>query len=268
MVYAALGSIIVTCIVLPFVIFLVTIIRDKESKLRQLIFFVTGVVVYFATQWGMKEKGLQWLFNNKKTTGFDMFSFMANHYFLYLAAVACSGALLLYVVSFLLFRFVFHRNYTVKNIFMYGLGFGMSESIMLAGMKSIYTLYEMKKGTEGEIGSGTMELFLSGYERLLFVFIHISLLIVLAYFIQKKQNFGLLVTIFCETLAGFLPGFFIAFSTVNYLEIYSRTVALGIIYTILTLAVITGFIVIINLRYSFEKINCTEKKPKKQAKMD
>lgn len=260
--YLGLGSIIGICIVLPLVVFGICLVKEKEKKLVQVGYFLWGCVIYLLTQWGIKEQGLQWLFNHEKVTGINMNSILSEHYLWYVFGISLTGAMLLYLVSCLVFAIVFKRRYTGKNIFMFGLGFGTAEAIHLAGLKSVWTLIEMARGTEGEIGTSPAELFLSGYERVLFLIIHMSLLFVMAYMIQKKRYIGLPVIIFCESLAGFLPGFFLAFSTTKFLEIYSRNTALIIIYILLTLFALTGLGLMGYFRYSFEKTHCIEKKAK------
>lgn len=265
--YVAFITIILACIVLPVIIFVVLMIKEKDSRIGQMIFFLSGVAVYFVMQWGLKEKGMQWLYNHKTVTGIDMNQFSSDHYLFSLFLIALIGALFLFGMSFVLFRFVFKRNYTFKNIIFYGLGYCMTEAVMLAGLRSIDTIVLRVQGIEGELSASIMELFLSAYERVLIMIIESALLLVLAYFIQKCHSvMGTVLTIFCGTLVGFLPAFFLAFSTSEFLDIYSRNVALIIIYVFLSAAGLTGTVLLWNFRYSFADKNCIKKKTKIKEK--
>lgn len=265
--YVALCTIILVCIILPVIVLIGLLVKEKNNRVKNIIYAICGAFIYFIMQWGIKEKGLQWLYNNKKITGIDMMQFSSEHYMLNLFLTSFVGALFLYGVSSLLFRFVWKKNYSYENIIFFGIGYCMSEAIMLAGVRSIDTIILLIQGTEGELSTSVMELFLSSYERILIFIIEISLLVVLAYFVQKKHGvLGSFITIFCGTLVGFLPAFFIAFSTVQYLELYSRNVALIIIYVFLTVAAVAGVVILWNLLYVFQQVDCIEKKTKNKKK--
>lgn len=265
--YFALGTIIFVCIILPVIVLIGLLVKEKNNKVKQMLYAVCGALVYFVMQWGIKEKGLQWLYNNKKTTGIDMNRFSSEHYMLNLFLISFVGALFLYGVSSILFKFIWKKNYSFQNVIFYGLGYCMTEAVMLAGIRSIDTIILLIKGTEGEMATSVMELFLSAYERVLVFVIEIALLVVLAFMIQKKQCvLGTVVTVFTGTLVGFLPAFFIAFSTVQYLELYSRNVALIIVYVFLSVTALTGCVILWNLSNYIEYKNCIEKKTKKENK--
>ncbi|MGN0437664.1 MAG: hypothetical protein ACI4F4_04010 [Lachnospiraceae bacterium] len=258
--YVALVTIIIACIVLPIILITVFLIKEEEGRIKQVIFLVSAVILYLVMQWGLKEKGLQWLYNHKHITGFDMMKFTSNHHLLHLFLVSLAGALFLYGVSCILFRFVWKRNYSFRNILYYSLGYCTCEACMLAGIRSIRTIIVCVKGTEGELASSVTELFLSSYERILIMMIQTALLVMLAYFIQKRHSMaGFMISLFVGTFVSFLPAFFILFSTAEFLELYSRTVALIIVYSFLTVAAITGIVIILNLIYAFETKNIQKK---------
>lgn len=258
--YFALGTVILASIVIPLIGIIILLVKEKNSRIKQLGYLLCGAVIYLLMQWGIKEKGLQWLYNNKRITGIDMNAFSTNHYMLNLFLVALVGSVFLYGVSDIFFRFIRKRKYSARNILFFGFGYCMTEAVMLAGIRSIYTIIYMIKGEEGDLSTGVTELFLSAYERLLIFVVELALLMVLAYFVQKKHSFlGTAVTGFCGTLLGFLPAFFIAFSTTQFLEIYSRTTALIIVYVFLTAAAVTACIVLWSICPLLGK-DCIEKK--------
>lgn len=263
--YTVLIVLILVSCVIPFGILVFNLFKGKNEFVHKLIMILLGAITYFLTQWALKEKGLQWLFNHKKITGFDMYKFMTNHYILYLFLVPFFGSIFLYAFSMLIFRVVLKNKYTLKSVVMYGLTVFMCESIMISGVRSIYTLVEKLRGNIESLDVVTNELFLSAYERALLIIIGVSLSVIFAYFVQKKKGLlGFCICVLCGSLVGFLPGFLIAFSTKDFLEIYSKSTALILIYIFLTTAAFTGCVVLYNLRYSFEKLDCTKKNPKKK----
>lgn len=264
--YAALGTIVFASMILPAIVWIVLMIKEKNRRIRQMILSLCGAVLYFVMQWGIKEKGLQWLYNHKSTTGIDMNQFSINHYFLNLFLVSLVGALFLYGVTGVLLRFVFKKNYSYRNIIFYGLGYCISEAVMLAGIRSIETIVAMVQKSEGVLSTSVTELFLSAYERILIMVIEIALLVILAYFVQKGHTVsGVAITVLCNTLFGFLPAFFLAFSTVQYLSLYSRTTALVMIYVFLSVSALTGIVILWNFRYSFTTEIVQKKRQKEKG---
>ena len=261
--YVALGSIVFVSIVLPIIISICVIWKDRKNIFRDVICFITGILVYIVTQWGLFEHGLQGLTNYSKESMVMMLRFMTNHYFIYMILVSLVCSVLLFGVSFLLAKFLVKGNYTLKNIFLYGLGYCGCEATLLVGIKSFRTIFEFIKGTEGALSTSVPELFLSAYERVLIGMIKIMLIFVLAYFIKKgKGMMGFLISLFGGILLNFLPAFFIAFSETQFYEIYSRNVALTIVYVLLTAAAVTAFVVMSNLAPAFLEDNCTKKNSK------
>lgn len=255
--YVALGTIVFVSIILPVIIMAGILWKLKENGLRNGLLILTGVLHYLLFQWGIKEHGLQWLFNHA-----GLHEFMEAHYLFYLLLVALVGACLFYVVSYVIFNFFLKCNYRMGEIVLYGFSYCTCEAVLLSGITSINTIIQLAKGVGEPYTVNTSELFLSAYERVLIFILEIGLLVVLSYFVQQgKKLFGTGLTVFCGTLVGFLPGFFIAFSTKDFLEIYSRNVAYILIYLLLSFAAITSIVVIYSLRFSFHE-NCTKKNSK------
>lgn len=246
---AALISIVVVSIFIPLGFIVGLVIKNVEQRIPVLISFAAGMIIYIAMQWGIKEHGLTWLFNHA-----DLGIFMNNHYIPYLLAVAIGGALLALLPVFLLLRTSFGKNISFVKVVAFGLGYTMTESILLTGYRSIRTIILLVKESEESLSTSAGELFMSAYERILLSVIQITIFAVLVYFIQQKMALrGGLIAVICHTLVTFLPGFCIAFSLVNYYEVYDRKVGLGLAYVILTAATVTSGVVLYNLRYELGK---------------
>lgn len=240
---------VVVSIVLPLVVLGILIKRNKKQWRGIFVLFFCGGVTYAVMQWGMKEHGLTWLFNNT-----DFMDFMDKHYIPYLLVVAFAGALLSVLAYMLVFAVIFRRKLSFGKVVAYGLGYGMVESYLLVGEKSIRTVIQLVKGTEMEMSATVGELFLSGYERILLPVIEIAILVVLVYFIKKKMTVqGGLVAVFCQTMIAFLPGFFIAFTLSDYYEVFDRSMALGMVYIVLTASAVASLIVLYAFRKMFNR---------------
>lgn len=241
----------IICVLVPLVVLGIIMKKNSLEKGGVFLAFLSGAIVYLIMEWGIKEHGLQMLFKKKAFV-----TFVNEHYILYLLAVAFAGALLAVLAECFIAIIAFKRQMSFGKIMMFGLGYAMLEAVMLVGYRSILTLVELAKGTEAEISTTTTELFLAGYERILMMIIHIAITVVLVYFIeQKKSVLGVGIAVFCQMMAAFLPGFFIAFSTERFYEMYTREWALLLVYIVLTMSAICGIVVLNSLKYY-----CTEKK--------
>lgn len=241
---AALAFSAIISFIVPLVIFICVLIKEKVKKLPLLLFFVTGAIIYIAMQWGIKEHGLEWLFNHTK-----FMDFMNSHYIPYLLVVAVVGSAFALLPVFLV-CIIRKRQISFLEGVILGLGYTMAESVLLVGTRSINTIVELVKGSEMELNSTVAELFLTGYERILMSVIQIAIFVVFIYFIEQNMALrGGFIAIFTHMLAAFLPGFFIAFSLKDYFEVYDRSVALILIYIVLTAAAFTGGVVLYSLRH-------------------
>ena len=234
------------CTVLPIIFFFVLWIKNtKERKGITLLFFM-GSVIYLAMQWGIKERGLIYLVNHT-----EFAQFINDHYLSYLLLVAFAGALLSMLPEFLVIRFLMKRQVSFKESIAFGLGYGMTESILLVGWSSIVAIIELLRHEGNELNVSATDLFLSGYERLLVMLIEIGVITVYVFFIdQKMAGRGSVIEVLCQTLLMFLPGFFVAFSLSDFYEIYDRFVALLLLYVVLTAAAVSAVIVLNSLKYS------------------
>lgn len=243
----ALAANAVISIIVPVVILVFMLVKNTKERISLLLLFMEGVVIYIGMEWGVKEHGLAWLFNHT-----DFAKFMDAHYIPYLLVVAVAGAVLACVPIAVIVSFIMKKKLSFSMAAVFGLGYIMTESVMLVGYRSINTIVELVKGTDMELNSSTVELFLSGYERILMSLIQIAVFVVLVYFIERNMTLqGSLIAIFCQTLAAFLPGFFIAFSLTDYYEVYSRSVALTLTYIVLTTAAICSVVVLYSFRSAF-----------------
>lgn len=232
-------------IILPLIVLGIIIKKNREYWRGIIVVFLCGMLIYTVTQWGIKEHGLSWLFNHT-----NLSDLLNNHYILYLLIVALIGALLTTMVQAVVVILPFERNLSFAKAIAFGLGYGMLESALLIGIKSINTIVEMMKESEAELNTNSTELFLSGYERILIMIIEIGIVVVLIYFIEQNMfGRGAVIAVVCYTLVSFLPSFFIAFSLKDYYEVYDRSIALILIYIILTVAAFTSLVVMNAYKY-------------------
>lgn len=239
-------------IIVPIVILILMLVKNFKEKIQLTLVYITGAFIYITMEWGVKEHGLTWLFNNT-----DFAKFMDAHYIPYLLVVAVAGAVFAFIPIILIIGPVMKRSVSFVMAVALGLGYTMMESIMLVGYRSINTILELLNGTDMELNSSTAELFLSGYERILMSVIQIAIFVVLVYFVEHNMTLpGCLIAVFCHTLAAFLPGFFIAFSLTDYYEVYDRSVALVLTYILLTAGAISSIVVLYSFRYT---LPCKEK---------
>lgn len=238
----------VISIIVPLVILGIVWKKNPMEQKGILITFGLGVVIYLAMQWGVKEHGLQYLFNHS-----GLMDFMNAHYILYLLFVAFTGAVLTLIPEMLVVVFAFKKQMSFKKASMLALGYAMTESVALVGYRSISTIAACFTRKDVEINTSTAELFLSCYERLLFMVILAAVMISLVYFVEQRMPVrGFVIALLCHTLIHFLPGFFIAFTTTSYIEVFERPVALALSYIVLTAGTVAGIAVMNALKYSLK----------------
>lgn len=226
-------------IIVPFVVLGVTIRQNKDQWKGVLAAFLCGGLVYIAMQWGVKEHGLTWLFNNN-----NIMDFAEQHYIFYMLLIALVGAALTVFGQVLVVAVPFRKMMTAGKAISFSIGYSMVEATWLVGVSSINTLVEMLKGTEVDLDTSVVELFLSGYERILFFVIEMAITLILIYFVQHRMAMkGLLIALLCYTLVFFLPGFFIAFSLPEYLEVFSRSTTLVMVYIVLTASAFASIVI-------------------------
>ena len=241
---------VIISIIVPLIALGVVIRKYKEQWKGIVAIFLCGGLVYVAMQWGAKEHGLTWLFNNT-----SFMELMESNYILYLFLVALAGALLTAFGQIFIGVVPFRKKITMGKAISFSLGYSMVEAIWLVGLRNINTLTEAFGGTELTLNTSVIELFLSGYERVLFLIIEMAIVLVLMYFIQHGKILrGLLIALLCYTLLSFLPGFFIAFSLPEYLEVFSRSTALIMVYIVLTASALASVVIMKvcnNLSYEY-----------------
>lgn len=236
------------CILLPMVILAVFFKKNKQQRGIQLMFFLVGAALYVAMEWGVKEHGLTWLFNHT-----DFLAFSKAHYISYLFIVALAGTLLCLIPVFLFVCFGMKKKCSMVKACELGLGYSMAEAVLLVGIRSVNTILELICGTDLELGSSVGELLLSGYERVVISIIHIGIFVLLIYFMQQKLSVrGFLLFLVIDVLVQFLPGFIIAFSTMDFLELYDRSVALVLVQLLLTMTAICMLFILNSLRYQLK----------------
>lgn len=229
MIVAALVCSILVSLVIPLIIWAIITKRNKEERKGIIVLFVLGVLFYSGMQFGIKQLGLEYLFNNT-----NLQKFMNEHYVSYLFLVALAGAILAIIPELIIIIFVFKKKVTFKQAISLGLGYITAESMFLIGYQGIMLLVNCIKENNYNINSTAEALFLSEFERILLSITGVGLIVCLTYFIEEKMTiWGIVIKVVCQTLVAFLPGFLIAFSTSDLLEVFDRGFALVIVYIIL-----------------------------------
>ncbi len=238
----------IICIIIPIIILGVLFYKNPMERKGILVLFFGGGLVYLLMEFVIKEQGLQYLFNHT-----DFTKFMADHYLAYLFVVALVGAVFAVLPEILIIVCLFKRQMSLVKAVAMGIGYTMAEAVMLTGAKSIFTIIEMIKGTDAELTTTAIELYLSGYERLLLILIQITMIVVLVYFAEQKMTVrGAMIKVLCQTITGFLPGFLMAFTYKDFYEVYDRKWALALIYIFLTAAAFCSAVVLNSLKYALK----------------
>ncbi|MCM1179097.1 MAG: hypothetical protein NC347_02480 [Clostridium sp.] len=242
----ALALTAVVSMVVPLVILGIVWKKNPMERMGIFVTFGLGVVIYFVMQWGLKEHGLQYLFNHS-----SLMVFMNKHYILYMLCVAFAGAVFALIPQMLVLVVIFKKQMSFAKASMLALGYAMAESAALTGYRSISTIVAYFTRDDVEINTSTAELFMSCYERILFMVILTAVMVSLVYFVEQKMPVrGFLIALVCHTLLYFLPGFLIAFTTVSYIEVFDRTTALSLSYIVLTAGAVAGIAVMNALQYA------------------
>lgn len=246
LVISALVVNVVISLIIPLVILVTLWVKHPMERKGITLLSIVGVVSYIGMQWGIKEHGLAYLFNH---TSFQ--DFMNAHYIPYLLLVALAGAVLAGLPVLFVAGICCRRQVSFYKAVAWGLAYGATESVMLVGYKSFLTIIEYAKDSSQEISATAGELFLSGYERILMMLIEIAIIMAFLYFIEQKMTLrGLGIQLVCHTLVTFLPGFFIAFSTTSYYEVFDRSTTLIFVYIVLTVAAVCAIALLNTMRYS------------------
>ncbi len=238
----------IICIIIPIILLGVLFFKNPMERKGIFVLFLSGGLVYLLMEFVIKEQGLQYLFNHT-----DFTEFMADHYIAYLFVVALAGAVFAVIPEILIIICLFKRQMSLVKAVAMGIGYAMAEAVMLTGAKSIFTIIEMIKGTEAELTTTTIELYLSGYERILLMLIQITMIVVLVYFVEQKMTVrGMMIKVLCQTITGFLPGFLMAFTYKDFYEVYDRKWALALIYIFLMAAAFCSAVVLNSLKYALK----------------
>lgn len=246
LVISALVVNVVISLIVPLIILVTLWVRHPMERKGIGLLSLVGIISYVGMQWGIKEHGLAYLFNH---TAFQ--DFMNAHYIPYLLIVAFAGAVFALLPVLLVAIVCCKRQISFRKTAAWGLAYGATESVMLVGYKSLMTIIEYAKDTSQEISATAGELFLSGYERILIMIIEVAILMALVYFIEQKMTMrGICIQLICHTLVSFLPGFFIAFSTSSYYEVFDRSTTLVFVYIVLTVAMICSVALLNAMKYS------------------
>ncbi len=233
-------------LIIPLIILVVLWIKHPMERKGIVLLSLAGILSYIGMQWGCKEHGLSYLFNH---TGFQQF--MNVHYIPYLFLVAFFGAVMALLPVLPVAFVCCKRQLSYRKVVAWAVAYSATESIMLVGYKSFMTIVEYIRDSSREIDATAGELFLSGYERILMLVIETAILMALIYFIEQKMTIrGIVIQLLCHTIITFLPGFFIAFSTTSYYEVFARSTTLVFVYIILTVAAVCSIVLLQAMKYS------------------
>lgn len=239
----------IICIAIPVIIFMVLAIKNRDERKGIILLFVLGALFYAGMQWGIKQNGLQYLFNHT-----DFITFMSSHYIAYLFVVALFGAIFA-VIPEVITVMLFKRQITFKQAIAMGLGYTVSETGFLIGYPGVRTILEYTNNKDSKLNTTVGELLMSGYERILLTVIGIALIVVLIYFIEQKMTIrGVIIKVLCQAVIAFMPGFLIAFSTKDMLEVFDRSTSLIMVYVLMTAAAFSAVAVLNGLKWKmYEK---------------
>lgn len=235
--------------VVPVIIWLILIIKKKEERVGIIMLFILGALFYVGMQWGIKQNGLSYLFNHT-----DFTTFMNKHYIPYLFVVALAGALLAVIPEWIVIHPVLKGKITFTQAIAMGLGYTAAESTMLIGYQSVMTIISYYKNSDDVVFS-TGAVILSVYERILMTIIGTGLIVIFIYFVEQKMDVrGIVIKVLCQAFVLFFPGFFIAFSTTDYLEVFDRSITLVMVYVLMTAAAVSAFVIMNSLKWKmYEK---------------
>ncbi len=237
MIIAALVGCILVSIIIPLIIWFGLIIKNKEERKGIIILFIAGALFYAAMQFGIKQQGLAYLFNNA-----NLQTFVNDNYIAYLFSVALAGALLAVIPEVIFIGLICKKKVTFKQAISMGLGYVAAESNFLIGYQGITTLIKCIREKSFELNVSANELFLSDFERLILSVTGTGLIVFLIYYMEQDMTFkGILIKVLCQAVVAFLPGFLIAFTTDDLLEIFDRSIALIMIYLLLSATAICAW---------------------------
>ena len=247
--FTALICNVVISILIPLIIWIILVLKNKKEMKGIIVLFLLEVIFYTGAQWGLKQHGLTYLFNHT-----DFISFMNNHYLQYLFIVALAGSVLA-VIPEIITILIFGRKITFKQAISMGIGYTAAESTFLMGYQALMTIVTLLKDKDAKLSLTTGELFLSVYERIIVMVIGTGLIVTLTYFAEQKMLVrGAIIKVLSQTLILFLPGFFIAFSTKDYLEVFDRSVTTVMVYVLLTTAAVCALAIMNSVKWKmYEK---------------
>ena len=245
MIIPALVCNLIICFLIPLIIWVVVVFKNKAERKGEIILFVLGALFYTGIQFGIKQQGLTFLFKHTK-----LLDFMSNHYIPYIFLVALAGAILAVIPEWITIRFVYRRKVTFKQAISFGLGYTIAETGFITCYPDIEAIVMYIKDRTNEITVSLKSIVLSGFERVLMTIVGTGLIVILVYFVEQRMDIrGIILKVFCHMLVLFLPGFFIAFSTKEYLEVFDSSVTLVMVYVVLAAAAICSYAVMDSLKW-------------------
>lgn len=237
-------------IIIPVIVWIVLLAKGKGQRLGIFFLFVVSAAFYIGISWWLKQYILAYMFENM-----GLSDFMINHYILYLLVVALFGALLAVVPEWITIRLICRRKVTFMQAISMGIGYCAAESTMLVGYKAVNTLIDIFKNGQSQLEQSTGDILLTSFERFLLTIIGTGLIVIFIHWIEEKSDFkAVIFKVLAQAFVAFIPGFLIAFSTEDFLEVFDRSTTLIMSYVILSAAAFACFILIDSLKWKmYEK---------------
>ncbi|MHB1154474.1 MAG: YhfC family glutamic-type intramembrane protease [Eubacteriales bacterium] len=197
-------------VVLPVIIWILMAIKIKRVS----SIIIAGMIGFVVPQLIIRIPVLQLL---SMTEGFK--TFYNEHYIAYHIILALTAGLFETTGRLFVLRLILHKNESFYTALGAGYGHGISEAILLVGMTYVNNLVislminigtlSQFEGSDAVVSSlintETGLFYAAGIERLLTIVFHISMTVLLAYFIyNKKTPVGFLICILIHTGVDFI----------------------------------------------------------------
>lgn len=212
------------------------------------------------------------------TAGFQ--AFVENQYVLYCFVAAFTAALFELIGRYVVAK-IMAKNLTYERSFAAGLGHGGIEAMIIIGMTYLNNLLYI-----GMINSGTFDVIveqtvalgvdttslvavkdalintnsavflLAGYERILTMIFHLTMSLIVCYFVSKKQDLkGILICLVCHWIIDFIAPLVNGMATGYMGNVISQTTAYIIVYVFLTIVAVVSVVAIANIRKKWKLVD-------------
>lgn len=263
---ASLLAMIITfliCTVVPVVALIVYAVKNKGKGVW--LAWLLGAAGFFVMQIVIRTPILSIL---SLSQGF--INFATEHYTIYVLVLAFTAALFEVVARYVVAK-ILKKKQCYEVAFGAGLGHGGIEAIVLIGMTYVNNLlysiminsgtYDVMVEQTAQLGVDTSSLvaaktalietspamfLLAGYERILTMILHVTMTVLVFYFVSKKKDFiGIILCLFIHTLIDFVPSFLVG--------ILASNVAYLVTYAFLTVMAIVGIVILVVVKKNWKR---------------